>query len=92
MGGDEGGRETEDTGPSVSTLLRECGGQRFKGGYSDYSVTINYTVTLLAGQICQKANSRLPWNIKKKTIQIYFKSNGHFVFFWPFQFSHFTQN
>lgn len=26
MGGDEGGRETEDTGPPVSTLLRECGG------------------------------------------------------------------
>lgn len=59
MGGEEGGRETEDTGPPVSTLLRECGGQRFKGGYSDYSVTINYTVTLLAGQICQKANPRL---------------------------------
>lgn len=50
----------------MSTLLRECGGQRFKGGYSDYSVTINYTVTLLAGQICQKANPRLPRNIKKR--------------------------
>lgn len=84
MGGDEGGRETEDTGPPVSTLLRECGGQRFKGGYSDYSVTINYTVTLLAGQICQKANSRLPWNIKKRPYKFTLKPMVILFSFGPF--------